>query len=133
MEQCWLMLILDVQTASCFHGNITSSSCRYLHLSVPGTQREFKIPFPGFQLFFSGSGRTPAAEKGPSIRRAAGDSSKRLSIQTSKNKGSGTASFSKLFLPSGGMTQWGSLLDKEAREHIHFPLLGTLLLSSSDC
>lgn len=85
-------------------------SCRHLHLSVPGTQREFKIPFPGLQLVFSCRGRIPAARERTLHQRAGRDISKRLSIHTSKEKGSGPASFFIQYLHSGGRTQRGSFL-----------------------
>lgn len=110
VEQCWLMLTSPVQTALCFHGNTTRGSCRHLHLSVPGIQREFKIPFPGLQLVFSHRGRIPAARERTLHQRAGRDISKRLSIQTSKEEGSGPASFFIQYLRSGGRTQWGSFL-----------------------
>lgn len=123
VEQCWLMLTLHVQTALCFHGNTTASSCRHIHLSVPGTQREFKIPFPGLQPVFSGRGGTPAAGKRTSVERAGRGISKRLSIQTSKEEGSGPTSFFKQYFHSGGRTPWGSLLGQggERTNPLHSP------------
>lgn len=129
MEQCWLMLTLCVQTASCFHGNITCSSCRHFYLSVPGTQREFKNP-----ISWSPAGFLPlwqkscSRRKDPPLKEQRETSLRGFQPREGRRKGVERLHSSNNTYPQMTWLRGQAFLDREVREQIHLTLSEGLIV-----
>lgn len=135
MEQCWLMLTLYVQTTSCFHGNLTRSSCRHLYLSVPGTQREFKNPISwspaGFLLLWQ---KSCSRRKDPPLKEQRETSVRGFQSREVRRKGVERLHSLNNTYPQMAWLRGQAFLDGEVREQIHLTLSErALLLSFSNC